>query len=368
MEMRLVRQKNPRVLADVILGIALCVLSGCTVVGPRSISMGRADYSEVINKTENQQMLLAMVKSRYGETSSLLAVSGVAANVRFSTNAGVQAGFGPDDNYTGNLVPFSGGLAYEENPTITYVPVHGEQYLRQLMSPIPLDILVLFMSNETYSGNPLLLLAKRINDMQNPDFLTFPTAGSDSRFQQFIELYMELNQAGVMQLVENPGTEASFDILITGYAPAYTEKVNEYLTLLGLPMSKDVSNDMVFPVYFGVKGQQVDRVAISTRSTLDLIEILKAAIEVPQEHVDKGLAVTYPAIGPIGEKIHIHASKDEPKQAALAIKHRGYWFYIDDRDMQTKLYYRTIRTLWSTSIAGVADRKAAPVLTIPVSQ
>lgn len=99
-------------------------------------------------------MLLSMVKSRYGETSSLLAVSGVAANVHFSTNAGVQAGFGSCDNYEGNLVPFTGGVAYEENPTITYAPVQGEQYLRQLLSPIPLDLLILFLGNQTDSAKP----------------------------------------------------------------------------------------------------------------------------------------------------------------------------------------------------------------------
>ena len=95
--------------------------------GPRSISMGRADYNEAINKTEDEQMLLAIVKERYGETSTLLAVSGIAANVRFRSTAAVELGFGPVENYAGRLKPFSGGLAYEENPTITYAPVQGEQ-------------------------------------------------------------------------------------------------------------------------------------------------------------------------------------------------------------------------------------------------
>ena len=55
--------------------------------------MGRAAYNESINKTEDEQMLLSIVKGRYGETSSLLTVSGVAANINFSAKAGVQAGF-----------------------------------------------------------------------------------------------------------------------------------------------------------------------------------------------------------------------------------------------------------------------------------
>ena len=95
----------------VVLGTILGVLWGCAVVGPTSISMGRADYNEAINKTDDAQMLMSIVRGRYGETFSLLAVTGVAANVSFGTNAGVNVGFGPDENYAGNLVPFSGGFA-----------------------------------------------------------------------------------------------------------------------------------------------------------------------------------------------------------------------------------------------------------------
>lgn len=366
--MRSYCHKGWRVLTLTTLCFALYALSGCAIVGPKAVSMGRANYNEAINKTEDEQMLLSIVKSRYGETFSLLAVSGVAANIRFRANVGVQAGFGPESNYAGNLVPFSGGLAYEENPTITYLPVQGERYLRQLLSPIPLDILILLIRNEAYSVRPFILLANRINDMQNPYFLDAAAAAPDTRFQRFAELHKELDRAGVLQLVANPRKDVPFGLLITGHAPAYSEKVSKYLALLGLPMPTDASKDIVLPIYFGVKWSAMDGIAISTRSTYDLIQILKAAIEVPQEHVDAGLAVAFPPMGAAGENIRIHASKEIPQRATVAVKHRGYWFSIDETDMRTKLYYLMVRTLWSVSIASSADHSAAPVLTIPVSR
>jgi hypothetical protein len=76
----------------------LFVLSGCAGVGPRTVSHERADYNEAINRTEDEQMLLSIVKGRYGETYSLLAVSGVAANVRFRSTASVDFGFGPSES------------------------------------------------------------------------------------------------------------------------------------------------------------------------------------------------------------------------------------------------------------------------------
>ena len=347
--------------------LVLFILSACAMVGPRAIGMGRADYNEVINRTEDEQMLLSIVKGCYGDTFSLLSVSSVAANVSFKTNADIEAGIGPSKYYLGNLVPFSSGFAYEENPTITYAPVEGEQYLRQFMTPIPFDILVLFIRTGTFTEISLPLLANRINNMRNPDFLDTPSAEPDARFPRFVELNAELYKAGVLQWVADNKKEPPFAILIRGYAPTYSNKVREYLALLELPITEDESKDMVFPVYFGVKGGELDGIAISTRSTFDLVQILRAAIEIPQEHASAGLTFKFPPIGLAGKNIHIHTSKNKPQSAAMAVKHRGYWFYIADTDMHTKLFYKAVRTLWSVSIAAGADQKAAPVLTIPVS-
>ncbi len=68
------------------------------------------------------------------------------------------------------------------------------------------------------------------------------------------------------------------------------------------------------------------------------------------------------------KNLRIYASKDKPLRAAVAVKHREYWFYIDDTNMHTKLFYDLVRTLWSVSIATGADQRTAPVLTIPVSR
>jgi hypothetical protein len=313
-------------------------------------------------------MLLSIVKNRYGETSSLLAVSSVAANIRFTTSAGIDVGFGPEKNYIGNLVPFSGGFAYEENPTITYAPVQGEKYLRQLMSPIPLDIFILSIRSGTGSSRDFIMLANRINDMRNPDFLEAPSDQPAPRFQRFVELDTKLRKAGVLDILAETKKDGIFDILISNYAPSYSEKVREYLELLGLPMPMDGTEDIVFPVYFTVKGKELDGMAISTRSTYDLIQILIAAIDVPQEHVEAGMTINYPPMGLPGKDIYIHSSKDKPDHAVVAVKHRGYWFYIDDTDMLTKLFYKELRSIWSLSIATAADQIAAPVLTVPVSR
>jgi hypothetical protein len=367
-KVKLYDHKDRQVLTLTALLLTLFTLSGCDMAGPRSIKMGRAAYNEVISNTGDEQMLLSIVKGCYGESFSLLAVTGVAANVRFTTNAGAEFGFGPDDSFLGNLVPFRAGAAYEENPTITYAPVKGDRYLKQMLSPIPLDMLVLLIRTETHPAILITLFVSRINDMRNPGFLDSPSAKPDSRFYRFVELGTELGKAGILEWVADPKKKASYDILITNYAPAYSDKVREYLTILRLPMPTQEGEDIVLPVNFGIAGRECDGISISTRSTFDLIQILRAATEIPQEHASAGLATDYPTRGAAGKDICIHSSKNKPKRAVVAVKDRGYWFYIDDADMRTKFFFRAVETLWSTGIAAAADERAAPVLTIPVSR
>ena len=51
---------------------------------------------------------------------------------------------------------------------------------------------------------------------------------------------------------------------------------------------------------------------------------------------------------------------------ALAVKYRGYWFWIDETDQETKAAFRLLRTLWSMSIAKAVNTVSPPLLTLPV--
>ena len=50
--------------------LSLATLKGCSMVGPSTINHGRADYNAAINRTDVEQLILALVRGRCGETSS----------------------------------------------------------------------------------------------------------------------------------------------------------------------------------------------------------------------------------------------------------------------------------------------------------
>ena len=93
-----------------------------------------------------------------------------------------------------------------------------------------------------------------------------------------------------------------------------------------------------------------------------------SAAIIPGLTAHAGLTINYPPMGLPGQGIRIISSKEKPKNMSLAVKYRGYWFYIDETDQETKAVFMLLRTLWSINIAGSVDLRDSPVLTIPVSR
>ena len=349
--------------------IVCCVISnllaGCAATGPKAIHSGRLTYNQAIAETNSQQMLLAILHNRYAEESHLLAVGSVTANVRIRTSAGIQLGVGDADNFAGNLVPLSATAVYEENPTISYIPVGGQQYLRQLSSPVSIVALAQLTTTLVDSAHILSTLVSSVNGIHNPDFL-HPSVEPDPRFNRFVEIMTELRRVDRLHWIEDSANSGNFSVVIS---PPHTARVTELLRLLGLPQPKDISQAVVLPVSLALNGRKSGSIGITTRSVMRLMEILSASVELPQEDEGNGTTIDYPLMGPVGSGLRIHYTKARPDRAAVAVQYRDGWFYIDDHDQTTKQYFRLLGVLWSVSIEEGTDKtSAAPVLTVPVSR
>lgn len=102
-----------------------------------------------------------------------------------------------------------------------------------------------------------------------------------------------------------------------------------------------------------------------TRSMLQVLVELASYINVPEEDIKEGrvrstLQETAPGIDPL---IRIHSSDHKPKHAFVAIKYRGGWFWIDDRDFASKRMLSFIMMLFSLTETGPGG--TAPIVTVP---
>ena len=87
----------------------------------------------------------------------------------------------------------------------------------------------------------------------------------------------------------------------------------------------------------------------------------------PEAHLTDGLARGSVKVGS-SALLAIHSSRDRPSSALVAVKHRGWWFFVDARDARSKETFMILRTLIGLRLDEGTPAPPAPVLTIPVAR
>jgi hypothetical protein len=337
----------------------------CSVVGPSAISNGRGTYNTVINRTEDEQILTMLVRQRYDETFGLLAVSSVTSSIRVGASAAANVGIGPESAYEGNLVPLGATATYEENPTISYVPLRGEQFVERMLAPISLEQALLLSRASTEEVEVLRFVVRRANGLFNPLFSPERPAPG---FERFIELYVGLRERGVLDIVRTQHGE--YEMLLHDFAGDDALQVRELLATLGIAVDPESPPDrLLLPMTFLVGAPRTDGVDLETPSVLDVVRAASMGVEVPAEHVAAGIARPPASAGDSRHGIvSIRSSRARPETASVAVEQGGWWFWIDSRDTRSKQGFLILRTLIGMRLDQAAPGQQAPLLTVPVAR
>jgi hypothetical protein len=240
--------------------------------------------------------------------------------------------------------------------------------MRQMLSSLPLDLTLLVLDALGNSPLPMTLLCRSVNGIQNPDFIFDAAHAADPRFERLAALLAALHRGGHVDWAEEPGDPRAFVLALSGDGTSYAQQVRELYALLGFAAPHDVSAVMTLPVHLGIGKPRGTAVQLRTRSLWDLLSIAAAAVEVPQEHIESGLAAALPTSGTAGADFHVRRSKRRPQKAMIAVKRHGWWYYIDQTDSRSKITFRLLEALITARMAEATETKAAPVLTVPVSR
>lgn len=119
-----------------------------------------------------------------------------------------------------------------------------------------------------------------------------------------------------------------------------------------------------------------DVIHIVPRSTIQVLFYAAHGVEVPPEHYCDRLVK--PATDATGQPfdwsevterlftVHVCAKKCRPECAFVAVHYRGYWYYIDDHDADTKTTFSFLIAM--TRLNAVGSKKGGPALTLPVGR
>lgn len=114
-----------------------------------------------------------------------------------------------------------------------------------------------------------------------------------------------------------------------------------------------------------------EEIVLSTRSLKEAMYYLSHVVEVPDSHLEKGyVQPTFDEAGCLfdwrdmmGDLFQVHYSRICPRHAAVAVKYRGLWFYIDDRDISSKSTFNLLLELFNLEIRAGGGAQI-PLLTI----
>jgi hypothetical protein len=355
-----------------VLTLALLALAGCASMGPGTVSRDRFDYAEAIGESWKSQMLLNLVKIRYSDAPVFLDVGQVVAgysaqrSMAASANLFNTQGFSPGTTIGGLGLGAEGH--FNDSPTITYVPLAGENFARQMMTPIPPSAVL----NVIQAGFPVegvfRLAVQAVNGVDNR------RARFDHVRLANPDFFVLLRDLALLQDADVIGARAVQVDKVDKLALVFREKLDadekgavlEIARILGLdPLARE------FKVVYGSVAASDKEIALLTRSMVEVLVDLASMITVPEAHVAEHrvrptTATDQGRSGPVPFLIRVANSIDRPGDAFVAVPYRGHWFYVDDRDLASKHLLSSLMFLFTFVQTSAKD--AAPILTIPTSR
>ena len=351
------------------LALLVLALGGCTQLGPSLVKAGRNDYNVAVQQTNDEQVLLNVVRMRYSDNPLWLNVGSVTTQFNFAQ--GVSGGLDRDVDVLRYGWRVGADVRYSETPTISYSPLKGEQFVRNIMAPMNFRTFML-LANAGWDIERLMrLTVSRINGLGNAPAAEGPTprtAPPYAEFQRAARLLGTLQSSGAIRFRhQEPATRTRPGLFFQPDALDSPE-ARELRALLGLEVTK-----RVYDLHILADKPSADSIGIELRSLVEMLNFLSISVEVPARDEEAGrVTVTRDASGQrfdwsrmMDGLFRVRSQGEQPTDAVVAVQYRGAWFFIDDRDIDSKDTFRLLNQVGSI-LAGETEPSQAPVLTLPV--
>ncbi|MCA9080922.1 MAG: hypothetical protein KDA58_10215 [Planctomycetaceae bacterium] len=383
--------------------------AGC-VIGPGQLENDLLSYNTALRDGFREQILLNLVRTRYGESNEYLAVESVATQYLVQHDAAVS---GTLTEAAGNILGLSGSTTFNERPTVTYAPTQQcSKFNAQLRRPLSAEVLHYLIDDGFPKEVVLHLAVRRINGLRNSDSICGPEPVDVPAFDRFCEFVQHASYLFANRQIEihhldqwqNRSTAIEKSIvnaedLISAKKSGYElrsedggehfvlqEEESQLMLLIdptaeGSPAVTTVQNLLelapdraTYELEVGTessfhKAIEPDHtdIHISTRSYSGLMSYLAPAVTVPERHLRAGLVADCdPGCACPIVPFRVCVSRHRPKHACVAVPHRGYWFYVDERDHDSRMILRLLVDVARVQLSCEDMPDSGPTLTLPL--
>ena len=222
------------------LALFLCglMVSGC--LSPVTLNRAVIAYDNAVTEAISKQLLINIARAQHHQPVHFTGVSNIAATFDFRVNAGATPALTGESG--GTLVPIFGGTV-AENPTISIVPIEGEDFTKRLLTPFNEGKLLLLLRQRFDIDLLLRLMAQEVRLRRNGEEIPYPNTPSNrtgyEMFRRFVlhlsaiqdknQLFSEpITYHRVWTIPANAVTAEGFQALEKEYLVRYNTKDNTY--------------------------------------------------------------------------------------------------------------------------------------------
>ena len=352
--------------------ITSLLLSSCSQFGPDFMKAGRNEYNKVLAQTDDEEILLNLVRLRYADNPAFLKVNSVSTSFNWKEGFGLDGSIFESDAVGKNNIGIRGNTEYIEKPTISYSPLSGADFVKNVLTPIDHQVILLLARSGWSLERILRLTINKINHIDNASEASGPTPTNSPDYITFNKIaknFRQLQKTSKItlgyQLDGNPGDLA----LLIKKDHINDTDVETFLTELNINVKNNIIP--ITPNYFDVSSN--DNIQIESRSLAGILFFLSHGVTIPADDIKEGrVTVTKNQNGEdfdwqdvLNDLFTVHTSKKPPEQATIAVEYRGNWFYIKDNDMQSKYTLMLLNQIAALQSGQI--EKSGPILTLPVS-
>lgn len=344
----------------------------CSYIGPNSVESDRRNYNDVLQQTNDEEILLNLVRLKYVDTPSFISVNSITSQLSFSASTSLTS-TKTTNSIADGLNTLSKTVApsftVTDSPVISYSPLQGDQYVRELLTPVNASLIALLSSSGTPKNLLLRMGVTRINTVWNAPNASRPLPITAPQFEQFDELLFHLDQLG---------EKVQIGFSVIGKRPLPTIRFEG--NALDSPAGKNVArlldlppgiNEFILNSGDSVEGDNI--INIKTRSVLGMFYLLSHSVRVPAEHERLGwVAKTVNKDGSnfdwtriTKDLFAVNVSSEKPSNSDIMVEYRGSWFSVARNDLPTKRTFTVISQLLALQ-SGTAIAPP-PALTIPLN-
>jgi hypothetical protein len=376
-------------------------------------------YNEVMRDTNDQQLLINIVRLRYADSPVFIDLPNITSQFEVAGHGNYLGGYG---NQTPRRASLGfGELSLRDAPTLSYHPREGREIAKALLTPLSSDLFIVVNAG----ANLEQLLLCSINDMNDvpnaPRATTLvPRIPDDNTvYVRGIRLLASLRDREATELgfgTDDESDDSSDPIpkssvqgrdLLNAARDGYVYRARGegQMTLLkrekqlflkirppyvDSPEMQEVAQ--IFHLTPGLSKYRIkselteeaneklprplsnDTIYLNMRSVLQVMTFLSKGVCVPEEHVQSGIAPM--TLDPDGRpydwtrvtagNFFVHAQKRRPRAAEVAVQYRGYWFYIAPDDVNTRAVLSILEVVFALQESD--GRSVSPMLTLPLGR